>query len=348
MFGQYPSYYFLLGALLVSLSVGLYGTKPEQSSAFYAACAEACREPTWLLELRTSDSAQRLKARCEMLQVQAAVTAQHSIASMFACNGLRAGSPSAAPANHTESVMSQVNGLCQSNSIIRNCSSHRARMHGYRLACDCGEDEIDPALQQRVPFAGRARAAKAREHLSGQRDLGRRGHANRRSSIATAHVGVVLSVVSLVAQCCCLRAAVELDVHLLERRGAGQNGCHRGPRGLRSTLSMRTSLCCQLTAEAPHDSGSPHLVHRILPSDDGLHDHLTCSPVALLRPQRYPMMPIVTACSQESSCCVHPDDDLPTLRRRRQRAVELTQASRCSPSRRPPSWLPTCWPLCCD
>ena len=68
LFGQYPSYYFLLGALLVSLSVGMYGTKPEQSAAFYAACAEACREPTWLLELRTSDSVQRIKARCGMLQ----------------------------------------------------------------------------------------------------------------------------------------------------------------------------------------------------------------------------------------------------------------------------------------
>ena len=64
LFGQYPSYYFLLGALLVSLSVGMYGTKPEQSAAFYAACAEACREPTWLLQLRTSENAQRIKARC--------------------------------------------------------------------------------------------------------------------------------------------------------------------------------------------------------------------------------------------------------------------------------------------
>ncbi len=70
LFGQYPSYYFLLGALLVSLSVGLYGTKPEQSAALYATCAEACREPTWLLELRTSDSVQRIKARCEMLRAQ--------------------------------------------------------------------------------------------------------------------------------------------------------------------------------------------------------------------------------------------------------------------------------------
>ena len=52
MFGQYPSYYFLLGALLVSLSVGMYGTTAEQSAAFYAACVEACREPAWLAELR--------------------------------------------------------------------------------------------------------------------------------------------------------------------------------------------------------------------------------------------------------------------------------------------------------
>ena len=63
LFGQYPSYYFLLGALLVSLSVGMYGTTAEQSAAFYAACAEACREPTWLLEMRTSERTQRLKSR---------------------------------------------------------------------------------------------------------------------------------------------------------------------------------------------------------------------------------------------------------------------------------------------
>ena len=80
LFGQYPSYYFLLGALLVSLSVGMYGTKPEQSAAFYAACTEACREPTWLLECRTSDSVQRIKARCEMLPVLSRCdsTAQHA------------------------------------------------------------------------------------------------------------------------------------------------------------------------------------------------------------------------------------------------------------------------------
>ncbi len=84
LFGQYPSYYFLLGALLVSLSVGLYGTKPEQSAAFYAACAEACREPTWLLELRTSDSVQRMKDRCGILHFQSRChsAAQH-------CNHVR-------------------------------------------------------------------------------------------------------------------------------------------------------------------------------------------------------------------------------------------------------------------
>ena len=64
LFGQYPSYYFLLGALLVSLSVGMYGTTAEQSAAFYAACAAACREPEWLQEWRTSENTQRFRARC--------------------------------------------------------------------------------------------------------------------------------------------------------------------------------------------------------------------------------------------------------------------------------------------
>lgn len=65
IFGQYPSYWFLLGALLVSLSVALYGTTPEQSTRYCAAIGVFFKEPVWLHTFRTSPSMELRKARCE-------------------------------------------------------------------------------------------------------------------------------------------------------------------------------------------------------------------------------------------------------------------------------------------
>ena len=79
LFGQTPSYYFLLGALLVSLSVGMYGTTAEQSAAFLTACIEACREPAWLLELRKSEGVERWKTRWEARQLTRVGLAQLSV-----------------------------------------------------------------------------------------------------------------------------------------------------------------------------------------------------------------------------------------------------------------------------
>lgn len=65
IFGQYPSYWFLLGALLVSLSVALYGTTPEQSAQYCDAIGVFFKEPVWMHTFRTQPSVQLRRARCE-------------------------------------------------------------------------------------------------------------------------------------------------------------------------------------------------------------------------------------------------------------------------------------------
>ena len=157
LFGQYPSYYFLLGALLVSLSVGMYGTTAEQSAVFYAACVEACREPAWMLELRKSEGAERWKTRCEASQDELVSLSQPSL------NG--AARPSLLTltrrnSDHTQTLQvvddctlnpqrcSQVSGTGHSGYVLDGCSGDRARMHGHCVAHDSRQDEIGPAVQQ--------------------------------------------------------------------------------------------------------------------------------------------------------------------------------------------------------
>ena len=68
LFEMYPTYLFAFGALLVTLSVALYGLSPEQSAEYCAALH--IREPQWLQSYRTSASAQLLRDRFGYIPTQ--------------------------------------------------------------------------------------------------------------------------------------------------------------------------------------------------------------------------------------------------------------------------------------